>query len=263
MRTIIKINEEVCNGCGACVAGCHEGALQMIDGKAVLVSAMYCDGLGACMGDCPVNAIELETREAEAYDETRVMEQLIPKGEAVLRAHFRHLKDHGETSLLQQGLQVLKEKGHPMDVADFQPEKPKPSLLRPMGLRPSVKPVLPSQPAQSAVRRNFPIQLHLIQPQSASFVDADVLLAADCTAFACASFHSDYLKDKTLVIACPKLDQNLQSYEDKLQIMLTQSNIRSLTVLTMSVPCCKGLLALAKRAVEASGRDVPFTSIVL
>lgn len=233
MRTIIKINEDVCNGCGACVAGCHEGALQMIDGKAVLVSAMYCDGLGACMGDCPVNAIELETREAEAYDEKRVMEQLIPKGEAVLRAHFRHLKDHGETSLLQQGLQVLKEKGHPM------------------------------KPAPSAVRRNFPIQLHLIQPQSASFVDADVLVAADCTAFACASFHSDYLKDKTLVIACPKLDQNLQSYEDKLQIMLTQSNIRSLTVLTMSVPCCKGLLAMAKRAVETSGRDVPFTSIVL
>ncbi|MCD8193848.1 MAG: 4Fe-4S binding protein, partial [Tannerellaceae bacterium] len=113
-RTIIKIDEQLCNGCGICVKGCHEGALQLLDGKAVLVSEFYCDGLGACLGDCPVGAIAIEEREAEAYNERAVMERLVPKGEAVVKAHLRHLKEHGEKRLLREGLDYLKE--HQIDI---------------------------------------------------------------------------------------------------------------------------------------------------
>jgi len=114
-RTVIKIDEELCNGCGLCVEGCHEGALQLIDGKAVMISDLYCDGLGACIGECPVDAITLEEREAEPYDEEAVMERLVPKGEAVIVAHLNHLKVHGEKEWLRQGMAYLKSKNIKVD----------------------------------------------------------------------------------------------------------------------------------------------------
>ena len=198
-RTIIKIDEETCNGCGACVSGCREGALQLIDGKAVMVGDMYCDGLGACIGECPVGAITLEEREAEPYDEHAVMERIVPKG-----------------------------------------SNTQPSELR-----------------------QFPVQLQLLNPQAGFFQKENVLLAADCTAFASGDFHSRFLKGKKLAIACPKLDTNQQTYIGKLTMMIDVAQINTLTVLIMEVPCCRGLVRIAETARDQANRHIPIKLIVL
>ena len=119
-RTVIKIDENLCNGCGLCVSGCHEGAIQLIDGKAVMISDIFCDGLGACIGECPVGAIEFEEREAEKYDEIAVMQRILPKGEKVILAHLKHMKDHNETEYLRQGIEFLKENNYPIDLSSLE-----------------------------------------------------------------------------------------------------------------------------------------------
>lgn len=279
-RTIIKIDEELCNGCGACVSGCHEGALQLINDKAVMVSELYCDGLGACIGECPVGAITLEEREAEPYDEIAVMERMLPKGEKVILAHLNHLKKHGETGLLQQGLDYLKkhdidipfeDKGDMKKEADKQ-ETPLPcacpgsmarEIKRPVVMGPTggntQLPVVYSQPSEL---RQFPVQLHLLNPGSGFLFRSHLLLAADCTAFASGEFHSRFLKGKTLAIACPKLDNNIDIYVEKLAQMITNAELETLTVLIMEVPCCGGLLRIAKAAREKS-KHIPIKMIVL
>ncbi len=269
-RTIISIDEERCNGCGACVSGCHEGALQLINGKAVMVSELYCDGLGACIGECPVGAITLEEREAEPYSEEAVMERIAPKGEAVILAHLNHLKEHGETGLLQQGLTYLE--AHGIQV-HFEP-KDKPmacgcpgSMMREIKGPVAVghgKPAGASSPQyQPSELRQFPVQLHLLNPQAGFLQGTHLLLAADCTAFACGGFHNRFLKGKTLAIACPKLDSNTQSYIDKLTAMIDEAMIETLTVLIMEVPCCGGLIRIAEMAREQAERYIPIKTIVL
>ncbi len=269
-RTIIKIDEALCNGCGACVKGCHEGALRLIDGKAVMVSELYCDGLGACIGECPVGAIELEEREAEPYSETAVMERLVPKGEAVVRAHFDHLRAHGETELLKEGLQWLAAHNVQIEMEAAE-EEPLPcgcpgTMMR--DLRPGAAPAataggfVPVQP-QSSELRQFPVQLHLLNPAAPFLQGANLLLAADCTAFACGDFHSRFLRGKMLAVACPKLDSNIPSYIEKLTAMIDTARIDTLTVVVMEVPCCGGLVRIAQTAREKASRNIPVKVVTL
>ena len=250
-RNIIKINEELCNGCGLCAKGCHEGALQIIDGKARLISELYCDGLGACIGDCPMNAISVEEKEVEAYDEIAVIKRIIPKGDKVLEAHLQHLKNHGEMNLLQQGIQYLKDNDIPVPALT----QPQPQNVIPVSQLSAFKPM--------SVSINWPVQLHLINPQSGVFNNADLLLVADCVAYANPKLYSELLEGKKLAIACPKLDVNKESYVNKLIQMIDDSKINSLTVAIMEVPCCGGLIRLVEMAMEKSQRKIPMTKVVV
>ena len=275
-RTIIKIDEELCNGCGACVSGCHEGALQMIDHKARMVSELYCDGLGACIGDCPVGAISLEEREAEPYDEIATMQRMIPKGEKTILAHLRHLKDHCESDLLKQGVMWLKQNNIPVDISTVH-NAPVPSQSghsgggcpgsREMSFAPADAPAFKMANVANAVSssqlRQWPVQLHLLNPEAGYFKGADVVLAADCVAFSFADFHNRFLTGKILAIACPKLDSNKESYIEKIKNMILRSAINTLTVIIMEVPCCGGLLQLATKAVADSGRRIPVKLVVV
>ena len=250
-RNIIKINEELCNGCGLCAKGCHEGALQIIDGKARLISELYCDGLGACVGDCPMNAISVEEKEVEAYDEIAVIKRIIPKGDKVLEAHLQHLKNHGEMNLLQQGIQYLKDNDIPVPALT----QPQPQNVIPVSQLSAFKPMSASI--------NWPVQLHLINPQSGVFNNADLLLVADCVAYANPKLYSELLVGKKLAIACPKLDVNKESYVNKLIHMIDDSKINSLTVAIMEVPCCGGLIRLVEMAMEKSQRKIQMNKIVV
>lgn len=281
-RNIIKIDEDLCNGCGICVEGCHEGALQLIDGKARIISELYCDGLGACIGECPVGAITIEEREAEPYDEVAVMERILPKGEATIIAHLKHLKEHGETRYMQQGMEYLKqygeninsdsirkaihgsqEKSNDMPLACGCPGRMERSFKAPAvsGLSLS-KGSCANQSLQSQLSQ-WPVQLHLLNPQAGYLQDADVVLAADCTAYAYADFHNRFIRNHKLAIACPKLDSNKESYIEKITDMIDSANINTLTVVIMEVPCCGGLLQLAKMAVEKASRKVPVKKIII
>lgn len=285
-RTIIKIDETLCNGCESCVKGCHEGALQMIDGKARLVSELYCDGLGACIGDCPVGAITLEEREAEPYDEIATLQRIIPKGEHTIIAHLKHLKEHGETEFLKQGVNYLRSNGIIVDFAQVHhhngtgcatkavqqtehqhgsscPGSREISFTAHRTSAASFKMATVSEVEKPSQLRQWPVQLHLLNPDAAYFQSADVVLAADCVAFSFADFHNRFLAGKTLAIACPKLDSNKESYLEKLKAMILRSNINTLTVVIMEVPCCGGLFGLAQKAVVEAGRKIPLKLVLI
>lgn len=273
-RTIIKIDEDLCNGCGLCVSGCHEGALQLIDNKARMVSDLFCDGLGACIGECPVGAIELIEREAAPYDEIAVMERISPKGENTIIAHLNHLYAHNEMVFFNQGIKWLEENNVQIDSQKLKSSKQKNmntehkhfsgcpgSMAR--DLRPAVidSDETANNVKQQSELRQWPVQMHLINPSASYFQNADVLLAADCVAFAMGNFHSDFLKNKSLAIACPKLDSNKEVYVEKLVAMIEQSKINTLTVMIMEVPCCGGLVQMAQMASQKATRKVPIKLI--
>ncbi len=303
-RTIIKIDEELCNGCGDCVPNCHEGALQIIDGKARLISDLFCDGLGACIGYCPEGAITLEEREAEPYDEIKVMELMVPKGRNTILAHLEHLRDHNETELLKQAINYIKENKVDMSPGPIESSpvhkhehtrsfdnlnearaavSPAPVSSGCGGGCPGSKPIdfkidlnkvneaaalvapVAESPAFEAPSelRQWPVQLHLLNPQAGYFKNSDVVLAADCVAFSMGNFHNHYLKGKTLAIACPKLDSNKESYIEKLTTMISQSNINTLSVIMMEVPCCTGLLQMAMMARSQAGRNIPIKKSII
>lgn len=275
-RTVIKIDEELCNGCGLCIEGCHEGALQLIDGKARLVSELFCDGLGACIGECPVDAIILEEREAEPYDEVAVMERISPKGATTVLAHLNHLKEHKQKRFLEQGVNWMKEHRPDVDLSSLFESKPQGGCACPgssaksfapkpaMGMKPSFAPVGTVQAtAQQSELRHWPIQLHLQNTGAAYFEGADLLLAADCSAFSVPDFHGSYLRNKVVSIACPKLDSNKEVYIDKLVSLIDEARINTLTVLIMEVPCCGGLLQLAQKARSQAERNIPLKVIVV
>jgi NAD-dependent dihydropyrimidine dehydrogenase PreA subunit len=223
-RDILKIDEDLCNGCGLCVPGCHERALQVIDGKVRLVSELMCDGLGACIGHCPEGAITIETREAEPYNEVRIMEQ-----------GHNHNHDGG---------------GCPGSMA---------MVIERPGASNSHSAVT-DQPSEL---RQWPVQMHLINPNAPYFREADLLLAADCVAFSLGSFHSKYLKGRSLIIACPKLDQGTDVYVEKLIAMIDTAKVNTITIMMMEVPCCGGLMQMVKAALSKASRKVPVKTIIV
>ena len=228
-RKIVKINEDLCNGCGACIISCAEGALKIIDGKAKLVSEKYCDGLGNCL-NCPQGAITIEEREAEDFDEAAVEKHLESK----------------EVEAKSAG-------GCPSAaVKQFE------------NLAGIACPAAIITEAMSKSRLgHWPVQLTLVPPTAPFLKDADLVLAADCVPFTYAGFHRDFLGENVaLLVACPKLD-NFQAHQEKLNAILKQSGIKSLTVLHMEVPCCSGLVHMAKQAILASGNVVPFKDITI
>ena len=265
-RKIVKILEEKCDGCGLCIPNCAEGALQVIDGKARLVSDLFCDGLGACLGKCPQDAIIIEEREAEVYNEYKVMDYIVKGGSRVIEAHLKHLKDHNEIAYLAQAKEYLFRNNIVFDSNSA--SKASQNFGDCPGSRERII-IKQNKPAEEQFSESFselsqwPIQLHLISPVSGGFKNADVLLAADCVAFSYGNFHKDFLKGKALAIACPKLDSNKQIYLEKIIKMITEANINSLTVLMMEVPCCGGLLALAKQAVEFSEREIKLSAVII
>jgi len=269
-RKIIKIDEEKCNGCGVCIPNCPEGAIQIIDNKARLISDIFCDGLGACIGNCPQDAISTIEREAEPYDEKKTMrENIIKTGKNTIIAHLKHLKDHGETKYFNEAMTVLQEEGIDIDL-DKEETCGKEGKL-PCGC-PGSKVMDFSDECHSdgnesgkriSQLRQWPVQLTLVPPNAPFFQGKDVILAADCVGYALADFHKDYLKDKSISIACPKLDSNIEMYVEKLTSLIDDTKINTLTVMTMEVPCCSGLLGIAESAVEKSSRKIPIKSIVV
>ena len=269
-RNIINIDQDKCTGCELCIPNCPEGAIQIIDGKARLVSDLLCDGLGACLGHCPEGAITIEEREAEPYDERKVVENMIPQGTNTVRAHLEHLRHHGQDEFLAQALAVLEEKGIDNPLETEQKEEAMNHTHAVHGGCPGSRAMnfAPGQPDgdESGTRpsqlTHWPIQLHLMSPMAPHYRGADVLLAADCTAFSLGDFHKEHLKGKTLAIACPKLDDGQDSYVQKIKALIDDAKINTLTVMIMEVPCCRGLLMTAKKAADEAERKVPIKCVV-
>ena len=226
-RKIVKIDEEKCNGCGDCIIACAEGALEIIDGKARLISEEYCDGLGNCL-DCPQGAISIEEREAEEFNKDAVE---------------KHLKAKEETLACGCSSDTI-------TTFDRQPGGNTTANETPLG-------TIPSRLG------HWPVQLTLVPPNAPFLKDADLILAADCVPFAYAGFHQDFLgENRALLVACPKLD-DFQAHQKKLNEVLRISDIKSLTVVHMEVPCCSGLVHMARQAILASGKDIPFADITI
>lgn len=233
LRKIIRIDEKKCNGCGACAAACHEGAIEMIDGKAKLTKENYCDGLGDCLPACPTNAISFEEREAPAYDEEAVRKAKMEKFGIKMPSGCPGSKSRmieRESASISSSSANLNETSY----SSFRPE----SQLR-----------------------QWPVQIKLA-PLSAHYYDgANLLIAADCTAYAYGNFHQDFIRNRITLIGCPKLDEG--DYAEKLTAIISNNNIKSVTIVRMIVPCCGGIENAAKRALQASGKFIPWQVVTI
>jgi len=260
-RNIIKIDEEKCDGCGICVPDCPEGALQIIDDKARLISDLFCDGLGACIKTCPQGAISIEEREAEPYDERRVMENIVKQGTNTIKAHLKHLKDHGEMEYVKQALEFLRE--HDIDIQDIHDElhhhhdSPCPhAAARDLRDKPKKKTVTTDNDKVDSELRQWPIQLKLLNPAASYFDNADLLISADCAPFTYGDFHRRFMRGKTVIMFCPKLDPYIEEYVDKLTSIFSTHEIKSITIVHMEVPCCGGVGMIVQKALEKSGKNI-------
>ena len=223
IRKIIKIDEEKCNGCGACAAACHEGAIEMIDGKARLTREDYCDGLGDCLPACPTSAITFEEREAPAYDEASVLAAKEKKASAPLPC----------------GCPGTQSKAINRDACDCGTA---------------------SVPVSSQLRQ-WPVQIKLVPVNAPYFDGANLLVAADCTAYAYGNFHNEFIRGRITLIGCPKLDEG--DYTEKLTAIIKNNNIKSVAVVRMEVPCCGGIENAVKRALMASGKFIPWRVVTV
>lgn len=248
LRKIIKIDQEKCNGCGACAAACHEGAIEMVNGKAVLTREDYCDGLGDCLPACPTDAISFEMREAPAYDEAAVLAAKEAKEKAADAAN--ESKATAQTKPLPCGCPGSAVRTMKREPAACSVGAMPPSSSGSAGYTP-----VPSQ------LTNFPIQIKLAPINAPFFDDANLLIAADCTAYAYGNFHQEFIRNHVTLIGCPKLDEG--DYAEKLTQIIARNNIKSVTVTRMQVPCCGGLENAVKRALMASGKFIPWRIVTI
>ena len=223
IRKIIKIDEEKCNGCGACASACHEGAIEMIDGKAKLTREDYCDGLGDCLPACPTGAITFEEREAPAYDEAAALAS-------------KQKKEHETLACGCPGTQAKQMKGESCDYS-------------------ATIPVFNSELMQ------WPVQIKLVPTRTTYFDGANLLIAADCTAYAYGNFHKEFIRNHITLIGCPKLDEG--DYTEKLTEIIKNNNIKSVTIVRMEVPCCGGIEYAAKNALQTSGKFIPWRVVTI
>lgn len=252
-RDIITIDEDKCNGCGECISGCPEGALQIVDGKAKLVSDFFCDGLGACLGNCPTGAIKIENREADPYDEYQAIENISQSGDEAVQAHLKHLEAHGQSEHLDKALDYLEQKS--LFVSDF---NKKTQCNCPSTMSKTINREKTSEVKVSTVPQlnNWPIQLMLMNPDAPYFENADLLIAADCAPFSYPNFNQKFLKGKILIMFCPKLDKTIDVYIEKLAYIFASKNIQSISIVHMEVPCCSGIEIIVKKALEQSQKII-------
>ena len=226
IRRIIHIDEEKCNGCGACAAACHESAIGMVDGKAKLLRDDYCDGLGDCLPSCPTGAITFVEREAAAYDEEAVLANQRKKAGENKSAH--HMSGGCPGSRMRQMKRET---------------------------------TAPTENKMESQLQQWPVQIKLVPTQAPYFEGAKLLIAADCTAYAYANFHQDFIRGKVVLVGCPKLDS--VDYSEKLEEIIQSKNISSMTVVRMEVPCCGGLEMAAKKALQNSGKFIPWQVVTI
>ena len=260
VRPIIEIDEEKCTGCGECIPNCPEGALQIIDGKARLVSDLFCDGLGACIGHCPEGAITVEEREAEPYDERKVMANVVRGGPNVIRAHLEHLRAHGATDLAREAEAFLEEQGIAVPEAPAAPCQgtcPSARIAELLGDEAEAEEAEPTARAASRLG-HWPVQITLVPPHAPFLQGARLVIAADCTPFAYANFHEDFLRGRAVLVGCPKLDDPA-FYRQKLAMIFEQNDLESIEVVHMEVPCCFGLVRVVQQALADAGKGVPVT----
>lgn len=244
IRKIIKIDEEKCTGCGACALACHEGAIEMVDGKARLTREDYCDGLGDCLPACPTDAISFEEREAPAYDEAAVMAAKKHKEENKKSEDSQacNLKadDKGERKVLPCGCPGSQSK-----------------ILK----KETSEAVAPMSSTKESQLRQWPVQIKLVPVNAPYFDKCDLLIAADCTAYAYGNFHNEFIRNRVTLIGCPKLDEG--DYTEKMTAIIADNTIKSVTVVRMEVPCCGGIENAVKRALQMSGKFIPWRVVVI
>lgn len=250
IRTIIKIDEDACDGCGLCVAACHEGAIGLVDGKAKLLRDDYCDGLGDCLPVCPTGAITFERREAAMFDEAAVKTNL---GEC------RTEPPHDESSqpdTLPCGCPSTSAKAINRNVSHTPAQAEEP----PQTAKPIQTEQMRQTPAQTHLNQ-WPIQIKLVPPNAPYFKGANLLVAVDCAAYAYGNFHAEYMKNRITIIGCPKLDEG--DYTDKLTAIISMNDIKSVTVARMEVPCCGGIESAVKTALKNSGKMIPWQIVTI
>ena len=242
LRKIVKIDQDKCNGCGDCVPSCAEGAITIVNGKAVLAADNLCDGLGACLGECPMDAITVEEREADEFDEAAVEKHLAAQGKpAPVHQHAAPAAAHHHGG------------GCPGSRAM--------SFARPVLSEVEGAPSAATGSRQSQLGQ-WPVQLSLVSTTAPYFQGTDLLITADCVPVAYAGYHEDFLKGKAVVMGCPKLDDN-NFYRQKLTELFTKSDVKSITVLKMEVPCCGGIAVAARQALAASGKQIPYKEVTI
>ena len=242
LRKIVKIDPDKCNGCGDCVPSCAEGAITIINGKAVLAAENLCDGLGACLGECPMDAISVEEREADEFDEVAVE---------------KHLTSMGKPVLPHQQIPQPSASAHHHHAGGGCPGSRAMSFDRPQESQPAA-----ASGSQQSQLGQWPVQLSLVSTTAPYFQGTDLLITADCVPVAYAGYHEDFLKGNAVVMGCPKLDDN-NFYQQKLTELFTKSDVKSITVLKMEVPCCGGIAMVARQALTASGKQIPYKEVTI